>query len=64
MKDVKDWTIGCLKKPETEPQGGEGRKRVTLRVIELSSVCIDLKYGNTGLPRFDLGSVKVEEYEV
>jgi len=43
-----------------------GRRRTTLRIIELNSVLTDtprhLKYGAS--PIFHLGSVKVEEYDV
>jgi hypothetical protein len=51
VKDVKDWAIDCLKKPKT----GRGKKKATLRVIELMQ---------HGCRTFGLDSVKVEEYEV
>ena len=34
MRDLGEWAIDCLKKPETECREGEGRKRTTLRTIE------------------------------
>lgn len=52
VKGLKDWTIECLKKSKVRRQEGEGRKRTTLRVIELSP------------DRPLLGSVEVEVYEV
>ena len=62
---MKDWAIDCLKRPRTRRHKGGGRKETTLRVIELSSVFNPLpRYGDGGLLRFHLGSVKVEEYEV
>lgn len=50
-------TVDCPK-PKT------GRKEIKLRVIELSSV-LSLPSPRAGIPlRFNLGSVKVEEYDV
>ena len=54
-KGVKDLVIDCLK-PKAGCHEGEGRKKTTLRIIELGS---DSHYG----PHY-LDSVKVEEYEV
>ena len=65
MRGVKDWAINCLKRPETEYRKGGGRKETMLRVIELSSVADQSRrYGESGLLKFYLGSVKVEEHEV
>ena len=50
LKVVKDRAVGSSKRPET------GRKRVTLRVIEVTRESLR--------PMFDQDSVKVEEYEV
>jgi len=36
VKGVKDLAIDCLKRPKTGCQKGGGRKKTTLRVIELS----------------------------
>ena len=62
MNDVKDWAIDCLKDPETGFREADEIQRITLRVIELSSVLAFPwpRYGTT--PRFRLDSVKVEEY--
>ena len=65
MKGVKDWAIDCLKRPERGRREREGRKGTTLRVIELSSTLNRFPtYGDGGLQRFHLGSVKAEEFEV
>ena len=37
VKGVEDVAIECLKKPEIGCQEGEGRKKTTLRVIELGA---------------------------
>ena len=64
-KGVKDWAVGCLKKPTRGDRKGEGRKKIMLRVIELSSVFTPRPSARMGEPpRFHLGSVKVEECEV
>ena len=54
MEDMKDWTMDCLKKPETGFQEGEERerKRITLRVFMFCA----------GRPCHSSG--EVEEYEV
>ena len=58
---MKDWALECLKKSKTGC-GGEGRKKKTLRVVELSSF---LTYvGFHSRVRFRPGPVKVEEHEV
>ena len=81
MQGAKDWAMDYLKKPETGYQEGEGRnvrdltedrsnsntgKKMTLRVIELSSVlALPLPTSSPNVPlRFNLGSVKVEEYDM
>jgi len=53
---VRDLAMDCLKEPKTGCREGAGRKRTTLRVIEL----------NPSLPvlSFRLDSLKVEEHEV
>ena len=53
---MKDFAIDCLKKSKSGRQEGEGRNRITVRVVRLSST----------LPRPDYypGSVETEEYEV
>ena len=53
-EDIKDWTMNCLKKPETGFQEGEERerKRITLRVFMFCA----------GRPCHSSG--EVEEYEV
>ena len=56
VKGVRDLAVDCLNDPKTGCREGEGRKKVTLRVIELTSC-----YGLTG---FGLESVKVEAFEV
>ena len=61
VKGIKDWAAGCLKKQKAGDHEGEGRKKTTLRIIELSSV---FAIREPSLPRFHLGSVKVEEHEV
>jgi hypothetical protein len=53
---AKDSAINCLKEPETGCREREGRKKITVRVIELVM-------GST-FPAFHLDSVRVEEYEV
>ena len=55
-KTMKDFAIDCLKKLKSGRQEGEGRNRITVRVVRLSST----------LPRPDYypGSVETEEYEV
>jgi len=66
VRGVKDWAIDCLKKPETGNQGGAGREKtaVMLRVIELIPV-LALPRPRASTPlRFNLDSVKVEEYRV
>ena len=35
-KDMEEWAIDCLEKPETGCREGEGRKKITLRVINFS----------------------------
>ena len=52
VKGVREEAIDCLNRLETGGQRGERRKK--LRVIEL----------NPDYPRFHLGPVEVEEYEV
>ena len=52
---AKDMAISCLKEPEMGPQEGEGRRKTTVRVIEL------IAGPSQG---FYMESVKVEEYEV
>lgn len=63
---VKDWAIECLKKRKTGYQGGERREKiaVTLRVIQLNPVLALPMSGASTPSRFNLGSVKVEEYGV
>jgi len=58
---AKDSALDCLKKPRTGC-GGEGRKKKTLRVVELSSYFTNLGF----YPResFVPGPVRVEEHEV
>ena len=51
----KDLVINCLKEPETGRREGEGKKKTTVRVIELVE-----KFP----PLLRPGSAKVEEYEV
>jgi hypothetical protein len=52
---AKDAAISCLKEPETGCREGEGRRKTTVRVIELV----------TGpAQNFYMESVKVEEYEM
>jgi len=53
---LKGWAMANLKKAETRCLEGEGRKRTTLRVIELSA--------NGSLEGSHLDSLTVEEYEV
>jgi hypothetical protein len=52
---AKDMAIRCLKEPEMGPREGEGRRKSTLRVIEL------IAGPSQG---FYMESAKVEEYEV
>ena len=61
VEDVKGWATGCLQNAKTGPHKGGGKKKTTLRLIELSPVP---RPGDGTLLRFRLGSVKVEEYEV
>jgi len=57
VNGVKDWAIVCLKaKTGRQPEEGGGRKKTTLRVIELNLCGSNQK--------FCLGSAKVEECEV
>jgi len=64
MKGVENWTIDCLKRPETGLHERRGRETM-LRVIELSSVFnLFPRRGDGDLLRFHVGSVKVEEHEV
>jgi len=63
MKGVKDWAVNCLKQPKAGDHKGEERKKITLRAIELGSVCV-LPFDERIPPRFHLASVKVEEHEV
>ena len=64
-KGVKGWAVDCLKRPTTGDRKGLGRKKMVLRVIELSSVSTPRRQlEGWGPPRFHLGCVKVEEYEV
>lgn len=59
VNDVKDLAIDCLKRPEMGYQEGEGRKRITLRVIELG------RYRPPGKNRpGSLRVNRVDEYEV
>ena len=58
---MKDWALTCLKKPKTGCEW-EGRKKRTLRLIELSSSLTDP--GIHHRTRFRPGPVRVEEYEV
>ena len=53
---VKDLVINCLKEPETGCREGKGRKRTTVRVIELVA--------RGSYPNLYLDSVEVEEYKV
>jgi len=53
-KVVTNLAIDCLKKPGTMCREGDGRKKIMVRVIELS-----LDHS-----RSHLGPAKVEEYEV
>jgi len=67
-KVVKGWAVGRPKEPKIGDHRGEGipggRKKILLRVIELSSV-FTLQWPNdTAPPRFHLDSVGVEECEV
>ena len=64
MKGAKGWAVGRLKELETGDHRGEGSKKTTLRVIELSSVFTLQQPNDTAPPRFHLDSVKVEECEV
>ena len=34
MKDLGEWAVDCLKRPEMGYSEGEGRKRITLRIVE------------------------------
>jgi len=54
VKGVTNLAIDCLKKPGTMCREGEGRKKIMVRVVELSP----------DRPRLHLGPAKVEEYEV
>ena len=56
VKGLRDLAIGCLEKSEAGCEDGVGRKKTTLRVIELSSDRPRL--------RSHLGSMKVEEFDV
>jgi len=56
IKGVKDWAADYLKKPKTERREEEGRKGITLRVIELSSVFTLPKFGDSTPPTPHLGS--------
>lgn len=57
IRGIRYRTIDCPK-PKT------GRKMIKLRVIELNSV-LSLPSPRTGIPlRFNLGSVKIDEYDV
>jgi len=60
-RGVKDLVIDCLKNTKRGHQEGDGMKKTTLRIIELSPA---LWSGGNTCGRFRLGSVKVEEYEV
>ena len=55
-RDMKEFTIECLKKSKAGCHEGEGRKGITVRTINLRSA----------LPRKDYypGSVEGEEYKV
>ena len=55
MRDVGDLAMDCLRKAKAGYPEGEGRKRTTLRVIELSP-----RHPYAG---HHLDSVKVEEFE-
>ena len=56
---VKDWAMECLKRAKPGCQGGDGRKKATLRVIVLSPYRPAARfYVNFA------GVEKVEEYEV
>ena len=61
VEGMKDWVLDCLKKPRIGREG-MGKRKKTLRVIELSSSLTHLGYYSH--PRFRPGPVKVEEYEV
>ena len=63
MKGAKDWAIDSLK-VERGCQEGDGRKRLILRLIELSPGPILPSPGDHTLLKSHLGSVKVEEYEI
>jgi len=50
MQGVKDWTIDCLKDPETGCREGKGREKVMLReqtrhVKDWVAACLKLKRG-------------------
>ena len=55
---VKDWAMECLKRAKPGCQGGDGRKKATLRVIMLSP------YRPAARFYVNFAGVKVEEYEV
>ena len=59
LGSVEDIAISCLKEPETgcREEEGEGRKKITVWVIEL------VASGSRSAPVY-LDSVKVDEYEV
>jgi hypothetical protein len=56
VDSAKDLAISCLKALETGYQEGEGRKKTTVRVIELVA--------RSPYPNFHLDYVRVEECEV
>ena len=79
MQGVKDWTVDCLKDPGTGYREWIKRvkdwaaacsklkrrgKKTTLRVIELNSTLILPRPSHGGPTRFQLDSVKFEEYKV
>ena len=55
-KCMKDFAIICLKESKIGRQEGERRKRITVRVVRLSSALSN--------PNYYPGFVEVEEYEV
>ena len=59
VNGMKDWAMDCLRRPEAECLEGEGRKKIMVRVIELSSETLS----HLGVYS-RLGSVKVEGCEV
>jgi hypothetical protein len=56
VDSAKDVAINCLKELDTGGLEGEGRKKTTVRVVELVA--------GSPYPNFHLNYVRVEEYEV